>query len=363
MAKRPNQGEDGAVPNLRPIDSQNHEPCAEWRGPDLSRSLQGAGGISGLLARTDMGQWIAGSSFATAFYHLDANGNVTCLMYPNGTLAAKYLYDPFGNMLSQYGSMASANRYRFSSKEWDAASGLYYYLYRFYDPNLQRWPNRDPLEERGGINLYEFVGNNPVSYVDQYGLLGFWGSPGGSYGSFGPGGVNGTGGGSGNIEGGPGAGWGGALGNGLGWAAGHSGDTQYGPNSPYSQQMSQSTVGQHLTQNFLNKNQGKQCKDWQGVSHFAGSFGLSGLFGNLSNGTAEFVGSARGDVSILSVNCNGGSGTVTADFKLTNTTSLTSFLYGLWPNSWNVTTPGAPFSNWTQTYDWDETFSCKCCSN
>ena len=128
MAKRPNQREDGAVPNLCPIDSQNHEPCAEWRGPDLSGSLQGAGGIGGLLARTDMGHGIAGSSFATSLYHSDANGNVTCLMYPNGTLAAKYLYDPFGNMLAQSGSLASANRYRFSSKEWDAASVPFGYI-------------------------------------------------------------------------------------------------------------------------------------------------------------------------------------------------------------------------------------------
>jgi RHS repeat-associated protein len=47
------------------------------------------------------------------------------------------------------GSLAAANVYRFSSKEWDGNSGLYYYLYRFYDPNLQRWLNRDPLGEFG----------------------------------------------------------------------------------------------------------------------------------------------------------------------------------------------------------------------
>jgi RHS repeat-associated protein len=148
----------------------NNLPTVTYtRGNDLSSTLQGAGGIGGLLARTDMGQWIGDSSFAHALYHADGNGNVTCLCYANGCLAAKYLYDPFGNTLAQYGSLANVNNYRFSSKEWNANSGLYYYLYRFYDPNLQKWLNRDPLGERGGINLYECVVNDALLFVDTDG--------------------------------------------------------------------------------------------------------------------------------------------------------------------------------------------------
>jgi insecticidal toxin complex protein TccC len=47
---------------------------------------------------------------------------------------------------------------------------MYYYGFRFYDPGLQRWINRDPIGEMGGLNLYGFVGNSPLIYVDPYGL-------------------------------------------------------------------------------------------------------------------------------------------------------------------------------------------------
>jgi hypothetical protein len=87
--------------------------------------------------------------------------------------------------------------YRFSSKEWNGNSGLYYYLYRFYDPNLQRWVNRDPFCERGfdsiifgmllekiefsylqpseysdDANLYGFVTDDPINDFDVLGLRG-----------------------------------------------------------------------------------------------------------------------------------------------------------------------------------------------
>ena len=49
-------------------------------------------------------------------------------------------------------------------------TGLYYYGYRYYDPESGRWTSRDPIEEQGGINLYAFVINNGVSYWDLLGL-------------------------------------------------------------------------------------------------------------------------------------------------------------------------------------------------
>jgi RHS repeat-associated protein len=77
---------------------------------------------------------------------------------------------PFGNIIAQSGPLADANVYRFSSKEYHANSGLYYFERRFYDPSLQRFVNRDPSGISGGLNLYEFVGNSPINGYDAWGL-------------------------------------------------------------------------------------------------------------------------------------------------------------------------------------------------
>jgi len=52
----------------------------------------------------------------------------------------------------------------------DATSGLYYYGFIYYNPSTGRWPNRDPIGETGGLNLYGMVNNNPVNKWDYLGL-------------------------------------------------------------------------------------------------------------------------------------------------------------------------------------------------
>jgi RHS repeat-associated protein len=165
-------------------DTNNLPLVTYTRGNDLSGTIQGAGGIGGLLARTDNSQLIIGSFSANAYYHADGNGNVTAMVNNLQLIVAKYLYDPYGNTLSLSGPLASVNIYRFSSKEWNGNAGLYYYLYRFYDPNLQQWPSRDPIGDLGfkiarhistigysdEINLHQFVGNNPTGNHDNLGL-------------------------------------------------------------------------------------------------------------------------------------------------------------------------------------------------
>ena len=160
---------------LQERDGNNHPLVTYTRGLDLSGTSQGAGGIGGLLARSDTN--------GHAFYHADGNGNITMLINAEGTKLAQYLYDSFGNPLGMWGTLAAANTYRFSSKEIDRSTGLYYFGYRYYEPNFQRWLNPDPIGERGGINLYGYVGNDPISRIDPLGLYNPISGPGGSMGS------------------------------------------------------------------------------------------------------------------------------------------------------------------------------------
>ena len=182
---------------LQERDTNNLPQVTYTRGNDLSGTLQGAGGIGGLLARTANPSTLSPqlSTGASDYYHSDGNGNVTFMVNSFQQQVAKYLYDPYGNTLAESGLLAEANRYRSSSKEWNASSGLHYYGCRFYDPNLQRWLNRDPFLDEGSEaiqlgmlfekthfsypqpdefledpNLYDFVINDPIDDFDNLGL-------------------------------------------------------------------------------------------------------------------------------------------------------------------------------------------------
>jgi len=111
-------------------------------------------------------------------------------------VVASYRYDPYGKTLAQSGTLAAANVMRFSSKEiMTRYLDFYYYGYRFYSPDFQRWMNQDPIGEIGfgrlkrpgstsllrhyrdtdisnGLNLYAFGANSPNSYIDPFGLYG-----------------------------------------------------------------------------------------------------------------------------------------------------------------------------------------------
>ena len=106
----------------------------------------------------------------TYYYVTDGNKNVTALLDADGVRVVKYTYNPFGRILNSEGALAEINPFRFSSEYHDDETGLVYYNYRYYSPELGRWIKRDPIEEEGGVNLYAMVGNNSVTKTDYLGL-------------------------------------------------------------------------------------------------------------------------------------------------------------------------------------------------
>ncbi len=119
---------------------------------------------AGLTARVDA----AGQA---SFYGFDGAGNVSQLTAPDGTVANRYSYLPFGELLAS--DEQTPNPFRFVGQfgVFDDGNGLYYMRHRWYRPELGRFVSPDPINLLGGdANLYRYVRNAPTTFVDPSGL-------------------------------------------------------------------------------------------------------------------------------------------------------------------------------------------------
>ena len=101
------------------------------------------------------------------YLHSNHRGDVILARHGDTTIGTSD-YAPFGAQRNVVGTYDS--RFKFSSKELDGSANLYYYGFRFYAPNHQRWLNRDPIGEEGGLNLYALLLNEPINHIDSSGL-------------------------------------------------------------------------------------------------------------------------------------------------------------------------------------------------
>lgn len=103
----------------------------------------------------------------TSYYQADGLGSVTSLSSSSGSLAQTYAYDLFGDTTNSLGTLT--NFFRYTGRELDTETSLYYNRARYLDSSTGRFLNEDPIRFYGGSDFYSYTGNDPVNFIDPTG--------------------------------------------------------------------------------------------------------------------------------------------------------------------------------------------------
>ena len=123
-------------------------------------------GNGSIVSRTDFSDQGNSTHQDKVYYEQDILGSTILLTDDKGHAVETYSYDAYGVMYD--GSFDRSDDYGYNGKRLEASTGLYNYGFRDYAPNLGRWTTIDPI--RDADNWYVYVGNDPVNYVDLWGL-------------------------------------------------------------------------------------------------------------------------------------------------------------------------------------------------
>jgi RHS repeat-associated protein len=158
---------DGLGRRVQIIEKQNGVAVSTnkfvWAGIELceQRDNTGANVTKRFFGE---GEQISGTNY---FFTRDHLGSVREMTDNSGSIRARYSYDPYGRQTTLQGDLEAD--FGYAGMYYHGASGLNLTLLRAYDSNLGRWSSRDPLGETVGLNLYDYVLNNPINWFDPYG--------------------------------------------------------------------------------------------------------------------------------------------------------------------------------------------------
>jgi RHS repeat-associated protein len=109
--------------------------------------------------------WYEGTGTGSkTWLYADHQGSIAATANSAGTSTATYSYGPYGELNATNGI-----RFRYTGQQWLEQIGLYYYKARFYSPTLGRFLQTDPVGYQSDLNLYAYVGNDPINRTDPSG--------------------------------------------------------------------------------------------------------------------------------------------------------------------------------------------------
>jgi RHS repeat-associated protein len=120
------------------------------------------------LAEADLDTSGVPANAAYTYLTHDHLGTSTHGFNQSKTVVSQNVHLPFGQRSYVYGN---SPYHEFTGKPWDAESQMYYFPYRYYSPNMNRWTGADPAELIDGPNVYEYVRGNPIVSFDPLGLV------------------------------------------------------------------------------------------------------------------------------------------------------------------------------------------------